>query len=158
MEHKSRTWRRIQLCKAAYCGFLLCLLCLLVPSDLRAAISLQTPSTDVVIVIEPLPFNTLDASLLIPICDVSLVAKHPGFGRVYIEHTPLSSPLEMVMYQLVSENGLDFERSEPFLYYVQGALHEEVSIGRLWARLIKPFKGDAQQYSSTLRLNLVLEK
>ncbi len=158
MEHISRTWRRIQLCKAAYCGFLLCLLCLLVPSDLRAAISLQTPSTDVVIVIEPLPFNTSDASLLVPICDVSLVAKHPGFGRVYIEHTPLSSPMEMVMYQLVSEIGLDFERSKPFLYYARGPHYEEVSIGRLWARLIKPFKGDAQQYSSTLRLNLVLEK
>lgn len=158
MEQIPRTWRRIQLSKATHCILLVGLLCLLVPSNLRAAITLQTPSTDVVIVIEPLSFNTADASLLIPICDVSLVAKHPGFGRVYIEHTPLSGPMELVMYQLISENGLDFERSEPFLYYVRGPLYEEVPIGRLWARLIQPFKGEAQQYSSTLRLNLVLEK
>lgn len=158
MEKRSRSVRRTQRCKAANFGLLLCLLCLASPSELRSAITLQTPSTDVVIVVEPVPFDGSDASLLIPICDVTLMAKHPGFGRVYIDHTPLSNQFEMVMYQLVSERGLDFERSEPFLYYVRGALHEEISIGRLWARLVRPLGTRGNLYSSTLRVNLVLEK
>ncbi len=134
------------------------MLWLLPTAELQSAISLQTPSTDVLVVIEPVGFNTSAVSLLIPICDLSLIAKHPGFGKVFIDHTPFSKQDEILMYQLVSEHGLDFDGAEPFLYYVQGPLHETVSIGRLWARLVRPFGSDARQYSSTIRVNLVLEK
>lgn len=158
MAKRIRDYQRSHARKAAFFSMLIVLLCLFVPSLLQAAITLQTPSTDVLIVVEPIAFNGSDGSLLVPICDLTLVAKHPGFGRVFIEHTPLLYQTEVVMYQLVSERGFDFERSEPFLYRVQGQLHEEVPIGRLWARLVRPLSSTKTLYSSTLRVNLVLEK
>ena len=158
MKMRTGDYQRSQAREAAFFSMLIVLLCLFVPSSLQAAITLQTPSTDVLIVVEPIASNGNDGSLLIPICDLTLVAKHPGFGRVFIEHTPLLSQTDVVMYQLVSERGLDFERSEPFLYRVQGQLHEEVPIGRLWARLVRPLGSTKTLYFSTLRVNLVLEK
>lgn len=154
MANRTRNYQQLHACGTAF----LCLLIVLLPSALQAAITLQTPSTDVLIVVEPIADNGSDGSLLVPICDLTLVAKHQGFGRVFIDHTPLFYQTEVVMYQLVSERGLDFERSEPFLYRVQGQLHEEVSIGRLWARLGGPLGSARASYTSTLRVNLVLEK
>lgn len=144
--------------RAAYFGLFMFVLCLSVPSQLYSAITLQTAATDVLVIVEPIAFNGGEASLLIPICDLTLTAKHPGFGRVYIDHTPLFNQGEAVMYQLVSEIGFNFERSQPYQYRVEGSLHETVVIGRLWARLVRPLGSARNLYSSTLTVNLVLEK
>ncbi len=133
------------------------LLCLQV-SPLYPAIILETATTDVVIDIQPIADQRGQSRTLLPICDLSLHAKHRGYGRLKFDHTPLSRGNQMISYLLEDEQERVFDRTYSFAYQVNGASHELVRMGHLYARLLQPLIQNEGLYSSTITIHFILEQ
>ncbi|MDD3057805.1 MAG: hypothetical protein PHY87_00070 [Sphaerochaeta sp.] len=138
----------------AVCVLFLCL-CLY---PLHPAIILETAPTDVVFEIQPIPDQDEQIQTRLPICDLTLHAKHRGLGRLFFDHTPLSLGNQVVSYLLEDEQGRLLERSIPFEYQVHGIFHEQVRMGRLYARLFRPLSQNQGAFRSTISIHFILEQ
>ncbi len=136
------------------CALFLCL-CLY---PLHPAIILETATTDVVFEIQLIPDQEGLTQTRLPICDLTLHAKHRGLGRLFFDHTPLSLGNQEVSYLLEDEQGRLLEREVPFVYQVHGVFHEQVRMGRLYARVFRPLSQNQRGYRSTISIHFILEQ
>ncbi|MPM66643.1 hypothetical protein SDC9_113553 [bioreactor metagenome] len=136
-----------------FCILFLCI-CLY---PLFPAIILETASTNVVIEVQSLDDEETANRTRIPICDLTLHAKHRGAGRLILDHTALSQGAQVISYQLEDEQGRRFAADLPLEYRVGGIVHEQVKVGRLYARFARPLS-QMQGMQSSLTIHLVLEE
>ena len=126
-------------------------------SSLFPAIILETASINVVIEVQSLDDEEAADQTRIPICELTLHAKHRSVGRLFSDNTALSQGAQAVSYQLEDEQGIRFAADLPFEYRVGGIVHEQVRVGRLYARLARSLS-QMQGMQSSLTIHLVLEE
>lgn len=136
-----------------FCVVFLCLSL----SPLLPAIMLETTATDVVIKVQTLTDQEDQPRIRLPVCDLTLHAKHRGLGRLILDHTPLSQGTQVIYYQLEDEQGRRFTADLPLEYRVNGIIHEQVKVGRLYARLSRPLN-QLQGMQSSITIHLILEE
>lgn len=127
--------------------------------SLSAVIVLETPQTGVRVFvtdrIEQLN-NTTSNSLLLPLCTISINAKHPGRGYLEITHTPLMSEGEEVPYQLFCDN-IGSLIPDVLSYTCSPFIPLTISLTMLSAKLARPLQGARSSYSSMVFFHLKLE-
>lgn len=127
--------------------------------SLSAVIVLETPQTGVKILvtdrIQELN-NTTSNSLLLPLCIITINAKHPGKGYLEITHTPLMSEGEEAPYQLFCDN-IGSLIPDVLSYTCSPFIPLTISLTMLSAKLARPLQGELSSYSSMIFFHLKLE-
>lgn len=119
---------------------------------LYGAILLQTPDTEVSLHINQTTGQ--NQRLTIPICEMSLSAKHKGEGVLRFANSPLTNEKELVPYALVGQDG-DF--IEEWVYHTSSTTLKTIHMGSVWAKLSRPLAGPSSEYSSDIFVTLVLD-
>ena len=134
-------------------------LCLCAWQSLSAVIVLETPQTGVKILVTDRIQNlnnTASNSMLLPLCIITINAKHPGRGYLEITHTPLMSEGEEVPYQLFCDNNGSLI-PDVLSYTCSPFIPLTISLTMLSAKLARPLQGERSSYSSMVFFHLKLE-
>lgn len=144
---------------------LLCILCvyLFFPiSALYSAIVLYTPDTEVTFKVtdcQNAQQNTNNP--LFCLCEINMLAKHVGYGRVFVSHTPLSHGKKIIPYRLEYEykKGFRVISEKGFFYTANPDRPVAIVIAKLWVELSFPLlEEEKEDLVSNVYFNLVLEK
>ena len=137
-------------------------LCLCIPLvPLFSAIVLYTPDTEVSLTVTNFQQNQKRIhSGKLPLCEISLLAKHSGSGRLLVSSGPLSNGAELISYHLAfeTEEGLQRVRDKGFVYTTSPDRLESIAIAKLWAEFSNPIFSIPEGYVGNIYLNLILEK
>lgn len=134
-------------------------LCLCAWSSLSAAIVMETPQTEVIVsVIDRIEErkSTPSTSLMLPLCSISITAKHHGRGYLEITHTSLISGFEEIPYQLFCNTSNQL-LPDVIPYVCNPFLPLTIPITKLSVMLSRPLQQDRPSYTSEVFVHLKLE-
>jgi hypothetical protein len=86
----------------------------------------------------------------IPVCNLTLSIKKPGFGTVQLTHTPLFDGVRLAGYELVYEDG------EVITLIRQEVLSDEITLPGIWAQITSPI--DNENFNSTITIHMTVER
>ena len=134
-------------------------LCLCAWNSLSAAIVMETPQTEVIVsVIDRIEErkSTPSTSLMLPLCSISITAKHHGRGYLLITHTSLMSEFEEIPYQLFC-NTRNLLLPDTIPYECNPFLPLTIPVTKLSVMLSRPLQRERSSYTSEIFVHLKLE-
>ena len=144
---RNRAWGLVILCMLYFLNLSV---------SLNAGIVLQTSPTEGFIDVRSVEdFST--SLLVVPVCELFVLAKHRGPGYLYLSYTPFTDGIRTLQYQMLDDDNQLLSQMVVFVYNLEGAGTQETSFGRLRARLSTPFEGLQNRYVSNITLHLILE-
>ncbi len=146
----SRGWHR---------KYILLVLCICISNPLSAVIVLETPQTEVLVVVTDRigeRNNTPATSLSFPLCSIAITAKHQGRGYLAITHTPLVFGSDIVPYQLFCDT-LDSILPTVLPYECNPFFSLTIPMTKLSVMISRPLQRERASYSSEVFLHLKLE-
>ncbi len=139
------------------CMFLVFCLCTCNP--LSAVIVLETPQTEVLVVVTDRKGernNTPASSLSFPLCSIAVKAKHQGRGYLEVTHTPLVFGSDLVPYQLFCDTR-EMILPTALPYECNSFLPLTIPMTELSVMLSRPLLRERSLYTSVVFLHLKLE-